>query len=296
MKILLTGANGQVGFETQRSLPPLGEVVALDHTQCDLARPDELRRVIREVRPDVIVNAAAYTAVDKAQSDAELAMAVNGIAPGIIGEVAAKSGALVVHYSTDYVFDGKKETPYVETDLPNPQSGYGASKWAGEQALRDSGAHFLTLRTSWVYGAHGGNFAKTILRLAGEREELRIVADQHGAPTAALRIAAVTAEILKHYQRVGPRGFRQGLYHLAAGGATTWHEYAQNVVRTAYNAGRTFKLRPERIKPISTAEYPLPAPRPANSRLDTTKLSSVFGIPLPDWRSDLQHVIKEILK
>ena len=295
MKILLTGANGQVGFELQRTLAPLGTLRALDHAQCDLANVDALRRVIREAAPDIIVNAAAYTAVDKAQGDPGLATAVNGMAPGILGEEAVRLNALVVHYSTDYVFDGRKATPYAETDVPNPQSVYGASKWAGEQALRDSGARHLTLRTSWVYGAHGGNFAKTILRLAAEREELKIVADQWGAPTAAARIADVTGKLITTYQHLGPARFRHGLYHLTAAGATTWHEYAQTVVQSAYNAGKALKLQVERIHPIATVEYPLPAPRPANSRLATIKLSSVFGIVLPDWRLDLQHVLKEIL-
>lgn len=294
MKILLTGCNGQAGFELQRTLAPLGEVVALNHAQCDLSQPDAMRGVIRNNAPQIIVNAAAYTSVDKAQSECELAHAVNGVAPGILGEEARRIGALVVHYSTDYVFDGTKATPYIESDAPNPQSVYGASKLTGETSLRESGASHLILRTSWVFGAHGGNFARTILRLAAERETLNVVADQHGAPTSAALIAEVTAQLLAAYRQQG-EGFPCSLYHLAAAGETTWHEYACRVVESAYNAGKALKLRVENIHPITTAQYPLPAPRPANSRLDTTRLRSTFGVTLPDWRMGLGEVMRQLL-
>ena len=295
MNLLLTGANGQVGFELQRSLAPLGKVHALNHAQCDLSKPDDLRRVMREIQPGIVVNAAAYTAVDKAESERDRAFAINGTAPGILGEEAARLNALVVHYSTDYVFDGKKTAPYVETDPPNPQSVYGASKLAGEQALQASGARYLIFRTSWVYGAHGGNFAKTILRLAGEREELKVVADQFGAPTSAALIADVTAQVVGDYNRRAAGDFPLGLYHLAASGVTQWQEYACAVVQAAYNSGKALKLRMERIHPITTAEYPLPAPRPSNSRLDTSKLVITFGLHMPDWRLGLEHMLKQIL-
>lgn len=293
MNLLLTGANGQVGFELQRALAPLGKVHALNRVQCDLAKPEDLRRILRKIKPDIVINAAAYTAVDKAQSEHDRAFAINGSAPGIIGEEAARLNALVVHYSTDYVFDGKKTAPYVETDPPYPQSVYGASKLAGEQALRDSGARHLILRTSWVFGAHGGNFAKTILRLAGEREELKVVADQFGAPTSAALIADVSAQLIGDYNRRAG-DFPLGLYHLAASGVTQWHEYACAVVHAAYNSGKTLKLQTGRIHPITTAEYPLPAPRPANSRLDTSKLVTTFGLHMPDWRVGLEHTLKQI--
>lgn len=295
MTILLTGCNGQVGFELQRTLAPLGELIALTHAQCDLSQPDALRRVIRSSKPQVIVNAAAYTSVDKAQTERELAHAVNGVAPGIIGEEAKHIGAWVVHYSTDYVFDGTKASPYTESNPPNPQGVYGASKLAGELALQHSGAPHLILRTSWVFGAHGGNFAKTILRLAEEREELRVVADQHGAPTPAALIAEVTAQLIAAYAQQDHETFPGGLYHLAAAGGTTWHEYACRVVESAYNAGKALKLRAGHIHPITTAEYPLPAPRPANSRLDTTKLRTTFGVTLPDWGVGLEQVLQQIL-
>jgi dTDP-4-dehydrorhamnose reductase len=294
MNILLTGGNGQVGFELQRTLAPLGTLHALDRTRCDLSNAEQLRRAIRDIAPRLMVNAAAYTAVDKAQTEQALAHAVNGAALAVIGEEVARLNAFVVHYSTDYVFDGTKHAPYTENDAPNPKSVYGASKLAGEQALRASGARHVILRTSWVVGAHGGNFAKTILRLAAEREELKVVADQHGAPTSAALIAEITARLVSHWQH-DDAGFPCGLYHLAAAGTTTWHAYAQHVVRAAYNAGKSLRLRAESIVPITTEHYPLPAPRPANSRLDTTRLRSTFGVTLPDWREGLDTVLKAVL-
>ena len=295
MKILLTGKNGQVGFELQRALAPLGEVVAVDLDECDLSNADAIRRLVAEVRPQVIVNPAAYTAVDKAESEPGLAQAINAAAPGILGEEAARLGALVIHYSTDYVFDGTCQGAYTESDEPNPQSVYGQTKLAGERALQASGADYLIFRTSWVFGAQGGNFAKTMLRLAAEREGLKIVADQFGAPTSAALLADVTAQVLGRYRREGRVGFPFGLYHLVAAGCTTWHEYAQTVVRAALAAGKPLKLTAEDVLPIATSEYPLPAPRPANSRLDTRRLRETFGLELPDWQRGLSHVLQQIL-
>lgn len=298
MKILLTGKNGQVGFELQRALAPLAEIVAVGHAECDLAQTDALRRLIREVAPQIIVNAAAYTAVDKAESEPALAQAINADAPGLMGEEAKRLGALVVHYSTDYVFDGRKAGFYTEDDAPNPLNVYGRTKLAGERALIASGARHLIFRTSWVFGAHGGNFVKTILRLAAERDTLRVVADQFGAPTSAALIADVTAQILGQYVRAcrpASADFAFGLYHLVAAGRTSWHEYAQEIVRAALAAGRPLRLRPEDVQAIATADYPLPAKRPANSCLDTSKLRKTFGLFLPDWRQGLQHVITQWL-
>jgi len=295
VKILLTGKHGQVGFELQRALAPLGEIVAVDHQECDLADPAAIRRLVAEVAPHIIVNPAAYTAVDKAESEPELAQAINATAPGILGQEAKKLGALVVHYSTDYVFDGTKRGAYTEDDAPNPQSVYGKTKLAGEQALQASGADHLIFRTSWVFGAHGGNFAKTMLRLAAERDALKIVADQYGAPTSAALLADVTAQAIGRYQREGRASFPFGLYHLVAGGLTTWHAYAQAVVRAAEAAGKPLKVKAADIAPIATTDYPLPAPRPANSHLDTRRLQAAFGLRLPDWQSGLEHVLQQIL-
>ena len=297
-RILLTGKDGQVGFELQRSLLVLGEIVAVDQAECDLANPDAIRQLVRDVAPAIIVNPAAYTAVDKAESEPELAQAINGVAPSILGEEAKRLGALVVHYSTDYVFDGTKAGAYTEYDAPNPQSIYGKTKLAGEKALQASGADYLIFRTSWVFGAHGGNFAKTILRLAAERDVLKIVADQYGAPTSAALLADVTAHTLARYQLAGMEGraaFPFGLYHLVADDVTTWHAYAQAVVRAALAAGKPLKIQPEAIAPIPTSAYPLPAPRPANSRLDTSRLQTQFGLRLPPWEEGLKHVLAQLL-
>ena len=295
MRILLTGKNGQVGFELQRALAPLGEIVAVDHAECDLSDAAAIRQLVAEVAPQIIVNPAAYTAVDKAETDVALAQAVNATAPGVFGQEAARLGALVVHYSTDYVFDGSKVGAYVEGDTTNPQSVYGKTKLAGEQALLQSGADCLIFRTSWVFGAVGGNFAKTMLRLAAERGSLKIVADQFGAPTSAALLADVTAQVIGQFKRQGRAGFPFGLYHLVASGATSWHEYAQTVVRAAEAAGQPLKLGPDDILPIATTDYPLQAPRPANSRLDTSLLRQSFGLELPAWQSGLSHVLQQIL-
>ncbi|WP_011296900.1 dTDP-4-dehydrorhamnose reductase [Cupriavidus necator] len=294
--LLVTGCNGQVGFELRRSLAPLGNVVALDRSACDLANPDALRRVVRQCRPDVIVNPAAYTAVDKAETDAEVAFAINATAAGILAEEAKALGSLLVHYSSDYVFDGTKDGAYVETDAVNPQSVYGKSKLAGEQAIAATGVQSVVLRTCWVAGAHGGNFAKTMLRLGKERDSLRVIADQFGAPTTASLIADVTAQIVARHWLAGDRqAFANGIYHLAAAGETTWHGYATEVLRYAKAHGVELKADPEQIEAIPATAYPLPAPRPSNSRLDTTRLQETFGIHLPDWKQGVQFLLDQIL-
>lgn len=295
MKILLTGKQGQVGFELQRALAPLGEVCAVDYADCDLADASAVCTLVRSFNPDLIVNPAAYTAVDKAESDPELAHAVNAVAPGVLGEEAAKRGAWVVHYSTDYVFDGIKPGAYTEEDPTNPQSVYGRTKRDGEIALQESGARHLIFRTSWVVGAHGSNFAKTILRLAHEREHLNVVADQYGAPTSAALLADVTAQLVRQAQREGGDNFPFGSYHLAAGGETSWYEYARFVVSEALAAGRSLKLSPDAIRAIPSSEYPTAAERPANSRLDTGKLRRTFGLELPNWQSGVRHILQQIL-
>lgn len=295
MKLLLTGKNGQVGFELQRALAPLGEILAIDMAECDLSNPEAIRKLVADTQPDIIINPAAYTAVDKAETEQELAYAVNATAPGVFGQEAAKIGALVIHYSTDYVFDGNKQGFYTEEDRPNPQSIYGKSKLAGEQALQQSGADYLIFRTSWVFGAHGANFAKTMLRLAADRETLTVVADQYGGPTSAALLADVTAQAVGRYRQHGKAGYPFGLYHLVASGVTTWHEYARTVVGAAIAAGKPLKLTPENIRGITTAEYPLPAPRPANSRLDTSRLQQALNLKLPPWQNGLKHVLQQIL-
>ena len=295
MKLLLTGKNGQVGFELRRALAPLGEIVAVDMAECDLSDAEAIRALVRDVAPQVIVNPAAYTAVDKAETDQATAHAVNAVAPGVFGEEAKKIGALVVHYSTDYVFDGTKQGAYTEDDAPNPQSVYGKTKLAGENALRDSGADHLVFRTSWVFGAHGSNFAKTMLRLATERDNLNVVADQFGAPTSAALLADVTAQVVGMFLRQGREEFPFGLYHLVAGDVTTWHAYAQTVVAAAILAGKPMKVLPEAIVAIPTSAYPVPAPRPANSRLDSSRLQNAFGLRLPPWEQGLRHVLDQIL-
>lgn len=292
-RLLLVGANGQVGWELQRALAPLGQVIALDRAGMDLSDPDSVRRAIREAGPAIIVNAAAYTAVDKAESETELAMCINGIAPGVMAEEAARTGALLVHYSTDYVFDGTKDAPYLENDATNPLNSYGRSKLAGETAIRASGARHLIFRTSWVYSARGSNFVRTMLRLARERNELRIVSDQVGAPTWARSIADLTGRILKVYCGNPDRreGFG-GVYHLAARGAVSWHGFAEAIFAYAKSLNARFKA--PTLVPIQASEYPLPARRPANSRLNTSKLKAAFGIVPPLWESALQQCLEEI--
>jgi len=274
--ILLIGKNGQVGWELQRTLAPLGKVIATGSAELDLAYPDAIRKHVREIRPDLIVNAGAYTQVDQAESEPEIAMKINGIAPGILAEEAARLGALLVHYSTDYVFDGTKRGPYLEDDIPNPLSVYGKTKLAGEEAIRSSGAKHLIFRTSWVYGMRGHNFLLTISKLAREREELRIIDDQTGAPTWSRMIGEASS--------IAMAGFREelaGTYHLTSKGATSWHGFTQAILE-----GSALERKPKLV-PIPTEGYPLPAARPGNSLLSNEKLQSAFGISLPDWKSCL---------
>jgi len=294
--ILVTGSQGQLGFELRRSLAPLGNVIAIDRTVCDLADAAQVRAMMGHFRPDIVVNAAAYTAVDRAEADAELAFAVNAQAPGVLAEEAASNGALLVHYSTDYVFDGRKEAPYREDDATAPLSVYGRSKLAGEQAVLGRARAALVLRTSWVAGAHGSNFARTMLTLGRQRDTLRVVADQIGAPTTAALIADVTAQIVASQWLRGDRdAFPTGLYHLAAAGETNWHGYATAVLRHAAAAGVPLTVDPERIEPIPASAYPTAAARPSNSRLDTTRLRHTFGIHLPDWQDGVRLLLDQIL-
>ena len=289
MNILLAGRNGQVGWELQRTLQPVGKVAAFSHAGLDLADAAAIRSKLDEVRPDVIVNAAAYTAVDKAESEPEQANAVNAAAPALLAQEAARRGALLIHYSTDYVYDGAKAAPYVESDKTNPLGAYGRSKLAGEEGIRASGCDHLIFRTSWVYAARGANFLRTILRLAAEREELRIVMDQVGAPTWARLIAEATALALRQALAERRHGrFESGLFHLACAGETSWHGFASAIV--ANRRG----LRVKTVTPITTAEYPLPAPRPANSRLNTGAFRARFGLALPDWRDGLSLCLEEL--
>ncbi|WP_323165105.1 dTDP-4-dehydrorhamnose reductase [Pseudomonas atacamensis] len=295
MRILLLGKNGQVGWELQRSLAPLGELVSLDRhpvdgLKGDLSNLEPLRATIRQIKPDVIVNAAAYTAVDKAESETELADRVNGLASGVMAEEAASLGAWLVHYSTDYVFSGQGVTPWQETDPVAPVNHYGASKLAGEQAIIASGCKYLIFRTSWVYGARGNNFAKTMLRLAKDREALSVIADQIGAPTGADLIADVTALAI---QQVTKRPELAGLYHLAAAGEVSWHGYASHVIDFAKAQGE--ELAVTTVNPIETTAYPTPAQRPLNSRLNTQKLRDNFSLHLPDWQSGVTRMLREVL-
>ena len=295
-RILLTGKNGQVGWELLRSLASFGDVVALNSHELDLADPDAIRQTVRNIRPGIIINPAAYTAVDKAESDAGTAMAVNGIAPGVLAEEARRLGAVLVHFSTDYVFDGSKPAPYTEDDVPNPQSVYGSTKLAGEEAIRETGCKHLILRTSWVYGVHGGNFVKTMLRLAKERSELRIVADQFGAPTWARDLAQATASALTCWQEKDWDAGLSGIYHLTAAGRTNWHHYAEEIVRLARQYDVSLAAKSLDIRAIATHEYPVPAKRPANSVLANGKIRDSFGIALPAWQDSLAECVRELFE
>ncbi|WP_291989995.1 dTDP-4-dehydrorhamnose reductase [Candidatus Accumulibacter sp. ACC007] len=297
MRILLFGKRGQVGWELQRSLAPLGTIVALDREGdgqlCgDFTKLDGLAACVRAVAPDVIVNAAAHTAVDKAEAEPALARTLNALAPGVLAEEASRLGAWLVHYSTDYVFDGSGERPWQENDATAPLSVYGQSKLAGEQAVAACDKH-LIFRTSWVYAARGNNFARTMLRLAGERDRLQVIADQIGAPTGAELLADVTALALRS---VRPQPQLAGLYHLAAGGETSWHGYARHVVEFAGQAGESLRVAPSAIEAVPSSAYPLPAPRPLNSRLETRKLQTTFDLCLPDWRVGVDRMLAEILE
>ena len=289
MKILLTGKSGQVGWELQRTLAPLGEVIAVNRQALDLANPDAIRALIRQVKPALIVNPAAHTAVDKAESEPELAMAVNGIAPGIMAEEAKRLGAAMIHYSTDYVFDGGKTTPYTEKDMPNPGNVYGKTKLAGEQAIQAVGIPHLILRTSWVYGTRGRNFLLTILRLAQERDELKIVDDQVGAPTSSRMIAEATAQILA--QTRGNLGGSSGIYHLTAAGQTSWYGFAAAILESQ---ARATGVAGARLTPIPTSDYPLPAPRPMYSVMANDKLQRAFGVAIPAWQNGLNLCMEEM--
>ncbi|MDH1683286.1 dTDP-4-dehydrorhamnose reductase [Pseudomonas chengduensis] len=295
MKILLLGASGQVGWELQRALAPLGQLVICDRHSADLENPQALSELVEREQPAVIVNAAAYTAVDKAESDVERARKVNAESVAALAAAARKLGAWLVHYSTDYVFAGDKSTAYVEDDPTGPLNVYGQTKLEGEQAIRASGCPHLILRTSWVYAARGGNFAKTMLRLAADRAELRVVADQVGAPTSAEMIADVTALVLQRIATDAALGkTASGTYHLVASGATSWHGYAQFVIAEAARLGVPLRTTAENIHPITTAEYPLPARRPVNSRLDNQKLQQAFGLELPTWEFHVKRMLIEL--
>jgi dTDP-4-dehydrorhamnose reductase len=296
MKILLLGKNGQVGWELQRSLATLGEVVALDFDStglsADFSRPESLTATVQAVRPDIIVNSAAHTAVDKAESEPELARAINATAPGVLARAAAALGATLVHYSTDYVFDGSGQAPRAEDAPTGPLNVYGRTKLEGEALIRASGCRHLILRTSWVYAARGGNFARTMLRLAAERETLTVIADQFGAPTGADLLADVTAHALRQLQHQPDCA---GTYHAVAAGETHWHGYASHVIEWARAHGHPLKVAPEAIKPVATAAFPTPAARPLNSRLDTRKLRETFDLVLPPWQQGVERMLTEVL-
>ena len=292
MKIVLLGKNGQVGHELQRTLLSLGHVIGLGRKEADLSSLTQLQGVLAQYAPDIIVNAAAYNAVDKAESDEATAFHINAEAVGLMAAHAGQSGALLVHYSTDYVFDGETPAPYLETDATNPLSAYGRSKRAGEQAIEQSGCRALIFRTSWVFSTHGGNFIKTILRLAKERENLNVVADQYGAPTSAELIADVTALAIAGYRS---RALTSGLYHLTAAGETSWHGLACHIVNRALANGATLKLNTGQIHAIPTEAYPLPAKRPKNSRMDTGALSSALGLHLPNWNIHVDRVVDQLV-
>ncbi|MCU0786484.1 MAG: dTDP-4-dehydrorhamnose reductase [Verrucomicrobia bacterium] len=286
-KILLIGKNGQVGWELRRTLAPVGRVLAVDYPEIDLTDAAAARRLVRDNKPNVVVNAAAYTAVDKAESEIKTAQLINGVAPGVLAEAAKQVGALLIHYSTDYVFDGTKTTPYVETDAPNPLGAYGRTKLEGDEAIRATGGNHLIFRLCWVYGARGQNFLLTMQRLARERETLRIVKDQFGCPTWSRLIAEATTLALRQVLAASDANIFKGTYHLAAGGSTNWHTFASRIVGFVPEAER----RCREVAAITTAEYPTPAKRPAYSVLDCGKLKKTFGIQLPQWEDGLRLVL-----
>ncbi|PKO54374.1 MAG: dTDP-4-dehydrorhamnose reductase [Betaproteobacteria bacterium HGW-Betaproteobacteria-2] len=295
LTILLFGCNGQVGSELQKSLQPLGKVVALDMTSSefcgDFTKPEAIAETIRRVKPDVIVNAAAYTAVDKAESEPELAFLINAQTPDILAQEAEKIGAWLIHYSTDYVFDGSGVQPWKETDTPNPLNVYGTSKLQGERNIAAKCSKHIILRTSWVFAAQGANFAKTMLRLAQERDALSVVDDQIGAPTGAKLLAELTANIIP---KVMHDASLAGLYHAVAAGETSWYDYARFVIDCARKQGIEIRVKDENILPVGSDQFPAPAKRPANSRLDTSKLQQAFDIKLPDWQSGVEELLGDI--
>lgn len=297
MKILLLGKNGQVGWELQRSLAPLGELVALgsqsQHYCGDMTNLEGIAKTVRDVAPDIIVNAAAHTAVDKAESESDLAHAINTLAPSVLAQEAKRSGAWLIHFSTDYVFDGSGDKPWLEDDATGPLGVYGKTKLQGEGAIIASDCKHLIFRTSWVYAARGNNFAKTMLKLAQTRDALNVINDQFGAPTGADLLADVTA----HAIRVAlQRSEVSGLYHLVASGETTWHEYANVVIDFARQAGVDVKVAAEAVQAVPTTAFPTPAVRPLNSRLDTSKLKSTFGLTLPHWQIGVKRMLTEVLE
>lgn len=291
-RIVLLGSNGQVGWELRRALAPLGALVTMDRKEVDLSQPELVVDAVKRLQPDVIVNAAAYTAVDKAETEQAAARAVNCTAPSLLASEARRTGALLVHYSTDYVFDGSGDHPRTETDPTAPLNVYGQTKLDGENAIRESGARHLIFRTSWVYASRGGNFPRTMLRLALERERLAVIDDQWGAPTGADLIADVTAHALRHTLSTKAS---EGTYHLVAAGETSWWGYAKLVIDAARAAhpGRPWKVHS--IDPVPTSEYPTPARRPANSRLDTSRLQQTFDLTLPEWHTGVHRLLSEIL-
>ena len=291
MRLLLLGANGQVGWELQRSLAPLGEVI-VPAQRADFTQPEALAALVGALKPDVIANAAAYTAVDKAESDAEAARAINATAAAVLAREAATLGAWLLHYSTDYVFDGSGSAARSEDAPTGPVNVYGRTKLEGEQLIRASGCRHLILRTSWVYGTRGGNFAKTMLKLAAERDALAVIDDQHGAPTGADLLADVSAHALR---RAIAEPALAGTYHCAAAGETTWHGYARTVIERARAAGRPVKVAPDAVRAVPTSGYPTPAARPLNSRLDCARLRQAFGLHLPPWQAGVERMLVELL-
>lgn len=297
-KILLTGKNGQVGWELRHTLTGLGDMVAMDRQQMDLTDPDSIRKIVREIQPGLIVNAAAYTDVDKAESELDVAMSINGIAPGILAEEAKRLNAPIVHYSTDYVFDGLQRNPYTEDDAPNPVNVYGKTKLAGERAIQAIGVPHLILRTSWVYSSRGRNFLLKVLKLAREEDELRIVDDQFGAPTWSRVIAEVTSQMLAQYYFPDRRPSASiseisGIYHVVSSGLTSWHGFAKKILE--YVSCHSSRALP-RLMPISTSNYPSPAKRPRNSSMSQEKLKDEFGLVIPSWEQSLMLCLQEVMK
>ena len=288
--ILIIGKIGQVGWELRRTLAPLGRIVAVDFPEIDLTNIDSVFKWTRETKPQIIVNAAAYTAVDKAENEPEKCQQINGVAPGVLAEEARKLSALLVHYSTDYVFDGTKSTPYTEEDAPNPLGAYGRSKLAGDHAVLAVDGHHLIFRLCWVYGARGQNFMLTMMRLAREREKLRVVRDQFGCPTWSRMIAETTALALKQVLAARDHGALKGVYHLAASGQTNWHGFAESIIELMPDTGK----KCQSIEAIPTSEYPLPAKRPAYSVLSCERLQRTFGLQLPDWKESLKQVMESV--
>jgi len=302
LKILLTGKNGQVGYELAHYLTDTHhELVSVGSADCDLSKPAAIRDLIQTVKPDVMINPAAYTAVDRAESEPDLAKAINAHAPEVMANELKKTGGLLVHFSTDYVFDGHKTTPYNELDAPNPQSVYGQTKLLGEKAITASGVDHIILRTSWVFGVHGNNFLKTMLRLATERDELRVVNDQFGAPTSARFLAQTVTQMLARLgperagnQEAADRAALTGLYHCSCAGRTSWYDYAKFAIELACTNGKKLELQTNNLIPIPSSEYPAPAARPINSALDNAKLKHTFGIQRPDWQSEVEQVIQAL--